>query len=136
MATTPPRSNTGPHVHSHPHPHAHPHAHNLGPTYESTVVMDVGGDVGGLVFYTDPSHLGAEIDIFERGSDVPLTHTAVRERHLGGETYYAGVFPALPCGRYTLAPVGAHPTVDVTIDGGSIVEIHTEDHTEDHTGDR
>lgn len=124
MATTP-HSHDAAAGHAHPD-HAAPHHHALGPTYESTVVMDVGGEIGGLVFYADAALLGSEIDIYERGSDVALTHTAVRQRHLGSEVYYAGVYPALAAGDYTLAPVGNHPAVDLTIVGGSVVEIHTE----------
>jgi hypothetical protein len=105
-----------------------PPTHHLGPTYDSTVVMDVGGDTGGLVVYTGASQLGIEVDIFERGASAPLTHTAIRERHLPNDgVLYAGVYPGLPAGDYTVAAVGSHPPVDVTVVGGTVVEIHTED---------
>jgi hypothetical protein len=103
-----------------------PHAHNLGPTYDSTVVMDIGGETGGLVVYTEPGQLGVEIDIFERGHDTPMTHTAIRERQLPNGVQYAGVYPGLPAGDYTVAPIGSHPATDVTVVGGAVVEIHTE----------
>jgi hypothetical protein len=101
-----------------------PHSHHLGPTYDSTVVMEVGGDMGALVLYVDATELGNEVDIFREGDDTPLTHTAIRERHLGDAVLYAGVYPGLPAGDYTVAAVGSHPPTDVTIVGGVVAEVH------------
>jgi len=119
-----------PHRHdSHTHTHTDTLAaptHNLGPTYDSTVVMEIGGDTGGLVVYTDGDQLGVEVDIFVRGCDEPLTHTAIRERNLPDRVLYAGVYPGLPAGDYTIAPLGSRPATDVTIVGGAVVEVHGE----------
>jgi hypothetical protein len=103
-----------------------PHSHHLGPTYDSTVVMEVGGDTGALVLYADATELGVEVDIFRKGDATPLTHTAIRERHLGGAVLYAGVYPGLPAGDYTVAAVGIHPPTDVTIVGGVVAEVHAD----------
>ena len=51
----------------------------LGPSYDGTVVLDIGGDIGALIIYTPESMLRAEIeispvgdegaDVFQLGSD-------------------------------------------------------------------
>jgi hypothetical protein len=105
--------------HDHPHPHRHP----LGPTDEGTVVMDIGGDTGGLVVYAEADAVGVELDIFERGAARPLTHTAIRERRSPSGLLYAGVYPGLPAGDYTVAGLGVRPATDVTVVGGTVVEL-------------
>ena len=89
------------------------------PSYEGSVVMDIGGDIGGLVIYTPDDLVGQEIEIHVEGEVRPNSHTAVRERRLGRRTLYAGVFGSLPSGRYTL-PDGE----PVTVAGGRITEVH------------
>jgi hypothetical protein len=36
---------------------------------------------------------------------------------------YAGVFPALVVGDYTLLGIAEHPTVDLTVTSGAVTEI-------------
>lgn len=85
--------------------------------------MEVGGDVGALVVYTPDVLAGLEIEILRRGDDRPFVHTEVRERRLPDATIYAGVFPAVPAGEYTLLPVAALPALDVSIEGGRVAEL-------------
>ncbi len=50
-------------------------------------------------------------------------HTDVRERRLPDGSVYAGVFPAVAAGDYTLlGPEGA-PDHDVTIASGKVTEV-------------
>jgi hypothetical protein len=83
------------------------------------VVVDIGGDTGALVVHTTPDFDEVEIHICPVGTG-SRTHTVVRARHLpSGDVVYAGVFPSLPAGDYTLlAPV---ETV-VHVDGGAVTE--------------
>ena len=85
------------------------------------VVVDIGGDIGALVVHTTSDLDEVEIHLCPVGSGA-RTHTVVRARHLpNGGVVYAGVFPSLPAGDYTLlAPM---PTL-VHIAGGAITDVH------------
>jgi hypothetical protein len=109
---------------SHAHDHGHHHHHHpLPPSTEGSVLMEVGGDIGGLVVYTPDGLAGLEIEIARRGDDRPFVHTEVRERQLPDGSIYAGVFPAVPAGEYTLIPVAALPALDVRVEGGHVAEL-------------
>lgn len=95
----------------------------LPPSYEGSVVMDIGGDTGALVIYTPDALADLEIEIARQGEDRPFVHTAVRERHLTEGSLFAAVYPNLPAGRYTLMPVSSQPALDVTIEGGRVTEL-------------
>ena len=50
-------------------------------------------------------------------------HTEVRERLLPDGSIYAGVFPAIDAGEYTLLPIDALPALDVNVEGGRVAEL-------------
>jgi hypothetical protein len=99
------------------------HHHALPPSTEGSVVMEVGGDVGALVVYTPDALAGAEIELARRGDDQQFVHTEVRERQLPDGVIFAGVFPAVPSGDYTLLPLHAFPARDVSVEGGRVAEL-------------
>jgi hypothetical protein len=110
--------------HDHHHDaHHHDHHHPLPPSTEGSVVMEVGGDLGALVVYTPDALAGLEIELALRGDDHQFVHTEVRERRLPEGTIYAGVFPSIPSGDYTLLPISALPALDVSIEGGRVAEL-------------
>jgi hypothetical protein len=112
------------HQHDHDHDDGHhDHHHALPPSTEGSVVMDVGGDIGALVVYTPDALAGLEIELARRGDDRQFVHTEVRERRLPDGTIYAGVFPTVPSGAYTLLPVAALRAVDVEVEGGRVSEL-------------
>ena len=51
-------------------------------------------------------------------------HTEVRERRLRDGSVYAGVFPAVPVGDYTLLGTGALDMCNVTIIEGGVTEVN------------
>ena len=85
--------------------------------------MEVGDDVGALVVYTPDTLAGIEIELARRGDDHQFVHTEVRERRLPEGVIFAGVFPAVPSGEYTLLPVAALPALDVSIEGGRVAQL-------------
>ena len=116
----------GEHGHAHHHDHHDHHDHHHGPlppSTEGSVVMEVGGDIGAVVVYTPDALAGLEIELALRGDDHQFVHTEVRERQLPDGTIYAGVFPAVPSGEYTLLPVAALPALDVDVEGGYVAEL-------------
>ena len=50
-------------------------------------------------------------------------HTEVRERRLPDGTLYAGVFPAVMIGDYTLLGLHGRPDHEVTISSGRVTEV-------------
>jgi hypothetical protein len=111
------------HAHEHAHVHEHHHHHPLPPSTEGSVVMEVGGDIGALVVYTPDALAGQEIELARRGDDHQFVHTEVRERQLPDGVIYAGVFPAVPEGEYTLLSLAALPALDVNVEGGRVAEL-------------
>jgi hypothetical protein len=101
----------------------HHHEHPLPPSGHGTVVLDIGGDVGALVVHTTSELDGAEIELARRGESQAFVHTEVRERRLPHETVYAGVFPAVPVGGYTLIGLAGRPDQVVRISSGRVTEL-------------
>jgi hypothetical protein len=95
----------------------------LGPTRDSTVVLEVGGAIGALVLYTPESFLGLEIDITPDADPSARTHSAVRERRLPRGSLFAAVYPQLSAGTHTLWSSPDRPVGTVTIVGGQVTEV-------------
>ena len=53
-----------------------------------------------------------------------FVHTEVRERCLPDGPVFAGVFPAVPVGDYTLLATGDRDVCNVTISEGGVTEVH------------
>ena len=86
-------------------------------------MADVGGDVGAAVVYTPEGLVGRELEIRPLGRAWDGTHTAVRERHVGASTLWAGFFGALPAGRYQVRLRGdASRSIDVSVVGAAVTE--------------
>jgi hypothetical protein len=123
-----------PHEHDHPHPRAPapaagvggaPSAEQaqLGPTEHGTVMLDIGGDIGSLIIMTPPELSGAEIEISPVGDGDARTHIAIRERRSPGGTRWAGIFPGLKAGRYTVWDVSGRPASTVDVVGGEVTQL-------------
>lgn len=112
------------------------------------VVLDIGGDIGALIVYTNPEANGVEIEISPRedgqghehahhgddhthdheghldhhGHHVHRSHNQVHERNFNGRVCFAAVYPELRAGEYDLWGEGPTPVDRVTIVGGQITE--------------
>ncbi|MHB1533436.1 MAG: hypothetical protein ACYC1D_02290 [Acidimicrobiales bacterium] len=87
------------------------------------VVLDIGGNVGALIVYTDQECLGREIDLTPKGmSRSHHTHTMVRRRKTLDHEVIVGVYPELVAGSYTLWGLDGRPLGDVVIEGGQVTE--------------
>jgi hypothetical protein len=91
----------------------------LPPSWDGSVVLDIGGDVGALMLRTPSTLNGREIDLDPDDETAPHTHSAVRERRLLGGVAYAAMYPNLRAGQYTVEGSGQR----VTIVGGHVTEI-------------
>jgi hypothetical protein len=93
------------------------------PSWDGSVVLDIGNDVGALVLHTRSEWLGREIDLLPDDRSIPHTHSAVRERRSPRGLSYAAVYPQLQAGRYTIED--SHQRL--TIVGGRVTEVEFAD---------
>ncbi len=87
-------------------------------SWDGSVVLDIGGNIGALVVEVTADWLGREPDLTPVGGTAAIMHTEVRERHVDGEVRYAAVYASVPAGEYTvedLAPV-------FKVEGGKVTE--------------
>lgn len=115
------------HDHSHDHNHSHDHDYNhhteAHRPHEEAVVLEIGGELGALVVYTDPSLLHTEIEISPEGHDDDRSHKDVLERVAGGRSYYAAVFDQIPDGAYTLWHDDTPVAREARVAAGTIAEL-------------
>lgn len=99
------------------------------------LVLDIGGDVGALILYTDDDLIGTEISLTPVGVDHDDVghhgvghrhngvHTAIRRRRATDRDIVCGVYPELHAGTYTVWGLGGDPIATVRIEGGRVSEI-------------
>jgi hypothetical protein len=110
-------------MHHDPHGHDHDHHVDAHRPHEEAVVLELGGDLGALVVYTDPSLLHTAIEISADGDDHERSHKDVLERVVAGRSLYAAVFDKVPAGAYTLWHDDVARTRGATVTGGSVTEL-------------
>ncbi len=86
-------------------------------------VLNIGRGIGALVLYTGEGLCGKEIEISPKGNDRQRTHTAIWERKVNGRSIFAGIFPSLPAGDYTLWALDGEAAGEVTIAGGQVSQV-------------
>ncbi|RAG85881.1 phospholipase [Streptacidiphilus pinicola] len=85
------------------------------PSYEGSVVLDIGAGTGALVIHARAEQDGLEIHVSPVNRPLHRTHAAVRPRHLPDGTSHAAVITPLPTGMYTVWDGdAAHGLVTVT----------------------
>jgi hypothetical protein len=86
-------------------------------------VLDIGGNIGALVLYTDERFREMEIEISPLGNETRRVHTAIHERRVGDRVVFAGVYPDLPAGEYRIWIDDPSLQNRATIVGGEVTEI-------------
>ena len=104
------------------HQHA-PHGHEPGRIHTEEAVLDIGGDIGALILYTDAHDQGREIEVSAIGSDNERVHTAIHQRLVSGQVVFAGIFPQLREGAYRIWVDRPELADRVTIVGGRVSEV-------------
>jgi hypothetical protein len=94
---------------------------------QSVSVLDIGGNVGALILYTDASRDGEEIDIIDAAHPDRSTHSQVHRRTANGRAVWAAVYPSLRAGTYRLTRGPRDRGDVVTIVGGAITELDWRD---------
>jgi hypothetical protein len=109
--------------HHHQHDCSQAHARYCARTHPEAVVLDLGGDVGALILYADPSMLGVEVEISACEEDDRRSHKEVLEREINGEPAYSAVFDNVRAGRHTLWLHDVARERGVIVTGGAVAEI-------------
>jgi hypothetical protein len=91
--------------------------------HTSDVVLDIGGDVGALILYTDADLNGKEIELSRAVPGAERFHNQVHERRFHGRVVFAAVYPEILAGEYHIWGDGPGPVKTVTIRGGEITEL-------------
>jgi hypothetical protein len=96
----------------------------LGPSYDGTVMLDIGGDIGALVINTGAELHLAEIEVSPAGeTHAHRTHVAVRERRGPSGVRFAAIYPGLRAGEYTVWGGNGEPADTVRIVGGEVAQL-------------
>ena len=109
-------------AHEHAHRYGIPHTHESVPR-GGPVVMDIGGDIGGLIVRLDDSLEGTELPIEFADDPKRDIHTGVWRRSLGGETVVVAVYPELREGSYRINPGKDHAGAQLEITGGQVAHL-------------
>jgi hypothetical protein len=104
------------------HDHVH-HEQYSDRTHPEYVVLEIGGELGALIVYTDPEMHGTEIEISRTGEDGTRTHKDVLERSLGAQPAFCAVFDQIADGSYTLWIDDVARARDVRVPGGGVAEL-------------
>jgi len=104
------------------HGHHH-HESYAARRHPEPVVLDIGGDLGALIVYTDSGLLGTEVEISASGHDGERSHKDVLEREIQGRPAYTAVFDKVPAGSYTLWADGVACERGVVIAAGTVAEL-------------
>jgi hypothetical protein len=99
------------------------HEHEQHRVHTENVVLEIGGELGALVLYTDSVLLHEEIEISPAADDTRRSHKDVLERRVAGRPVYTAVFDRLERGTYTLWHRDEPLARDVAIVGGSVAEL-------------
>ena len=104
-------------------------------------VLDIGGDIGALILYTDAEYDEHEIEVSPIDADEHdhehshdnahehsheeshRTHTAIHVRRVGEQLTYAGIYPELKAGEYRIWTDDPNLPDRVTIVGGQVAEV-------------
>jgi hypothetical protein len=88
-----------------------------------SVAIDVGGDAGALLIFTDAGRVGEEIEVEPVPGAGRRTHVAVLTRRVGPRIAHAAVFASLPAGTYRVFHSDGHVAAYVRVPAASIAEL-------------
>ncbi|SHE96186.1 hypothetical protein SAMN02745225_02112 [Ferrithrix thermotolerans DSM 19514] len=94
------------------------------PSLEPTgaTVVDVGSGFGALVIHSSPERAYLEVEICPLGKGNERTHVYILPRSVGTDVIYAGVFPSLRSGAYTVFSSEGRAEHTVFIEDGKVTE--------------
>ncbi|HEX8917154.1 MAG TPA: phospholipase [Chloroflexota bacterium] len=90
--------------------------------HTENVVLDIGGDIGALVIYTDKDRDNDEIELSPKGSSARF-HNQVHERQFNGRTLFAAVYPGIHAGEYDIWADESTVAGSITVAGGQVATV-------------
>lgn len=100
----------------------HHHHSDVERVHTEPVVLDIGGQIGALIIFTDAADVGREIELSLVDQQQRL-HNQVHARSFNGRTEFAAVYPDLQQGEYTVWEDDENPAGRVVIRGGEITSL-------------
>jgi hypothetical protein len=95
----------------------------LPPSWDGSVVLDIGGEVGALILRTSSACFAREFDLIPDNANAPHVHSAVRERRAAGGSSFAAVYPQLQEGSYRIEGTTQH----VAVRGGRVIDVELDE---------
>lgn len=94
------------------------------PSLEPTgaTVVDIGSGFGALVIHASPEKAYLEVEICPLGKSDERTHVYILPRSVDTDVIYAGVFPSLKAGAYTVFSSDGRAEQTVFIEDGKVTE--------------
>lgn len=86
-------------------------------------ILDIGDDMGGVIFFTPPELRWQEIEIVALATPEAKTHTEVTERLAGSAITCTGVFPPVPIGDYRVCRPASRAGEAFTVVSGQVTQI-------------
>jgi hypothetical protein len=99
------------------------HEHHEDRLHPESVVLDIGGDIGAVVLYTDADLRGREFEIGLKSTPDQHTHVEVLERIVDGASVFAATYYGLCEGEYVLRSEDGSPLDEVTVRGGEVTTV-------------
>ncbi|GEM_PF-106841 len=99
------------------------HEHRVDRVHPESVVLDIGGEIGALILYTDHELKGQEVDISPLAEPDRRTHVEVLQREVNGITLFAAAYHGLPEGEYALWSQDGALLDRVSVSGGSVSKL-------------
>ena len=99
------------------------HEHHEDRVHPESVVLDIGGDIGAVVLYTDADLRGREFEIGLKSTPDQHTHVAVLERIVDGASVFAATYYGLREGEYVLRSEDGSPLDEVMVRGGEVTTV-------------
>lgn len=97
--------------------------HHVDRVHSEPIVLDIGGDIGALIIYTNPDLRGREIEVSRKTTPAKRVHVEVLERLVNGETVFAAAYPELGAGEYHIWGEDGVAVDEVVITGGSVASL-------------
>jgi hypothetical protein len=99
------------------------HEHHEDRPHPESVVLDIGGDIGAVILYTDADLRGREFEIGLRSTPDQHTHVEVLERIVDGASIFAATYYGLREGEYVLRSEDGSVLDEVMVKGGEVATV-------------
>lgn len=99
------------------------HEHHVDRVHPESVVLDIGGDVGAFILYTDANLRGKEFEISPEATPDNRSHVEVLERVVNHTSVFAATYYGLKEGSYLIWNEDGSVADRVVVTGGEVATV-------------